>query len=619
MITEASEPRAIGADDRDLQPGQQVGEYEIEGKLGQGGFGTVFKATHPLIGKVVAIKVLNRQYSAQPEMVSRFVAEARAVNQIRNRFIIDIFGFGQLEDGRHYYVMEHLDGVPLSEYLDNQGRLGLTDAIPILRAVARALDAAHAKGIAHRDLKPENIFLASESDGTLYPKLLDFGIAKLMVTDDQLKHKTRTGAPIGTPYYMSPEQCRGRDVDHRTDVYAFGCVTYKLLTGVVPFDGEDYMEILMKQMGDPVPKASAIVPGLPPSIDQVIAWMMAKDPADRPTSVVAAVRTLEDAAVAAGVAVPMTTAPLGSIALGSRTPADLLQVTGKSTPPPGDLGGAVTIDASSVPSDSRRAPAVGPVQPAVAEHPAAPPRRRVWTFVAAAVVPLVAVFIAVVLVKKGTAVDADTTAPTSTPTSAHVVPSTERPGADDQPPSAQAIKRGSRDRTQHDDHGSSPGRISDRRPDADGNADLRNDDFGRIVNDPESPVPSITITVIGVPAGTIVTDPSGKAVTTATGGETNVSLPAGSAEVRLGFAHPTLGSGYLMVTPSEPRSLAAPTLKLPTLPGDASTPRHPVRPLHKPRKPGPGASSNAPASRGAEEGPTGTDSLELPDALKGSK
>src|SRR5688572_22013295 len=153
-------------------PGQQVGEYVIETKLGEGGFGTVFKAGHPLIGKLVAIKVLNRQYSAQPEMVSRFVAEARAVNQIRDRYIIDIFGFGQLEDGRHYYVMEFLDGLPLADYVDQQGRLALADALPILRSIARALDAAHGKGIAHRDLKPENIFLATESDGTLYPKLL---------------------------------------------------------------------------------------------------------------------------------------------------------------------------------------------------------------------------------------------------------------------------------------------------------------------------------------------------------------------------------------------------------------------------------------------------------------
>src|SRR5688500_8533157 len=176
------ETPAFATNDRDLQAGQKVGEYVIDEKIGEGGFGLVFRASHPLIGKVAAIKVLNRQYSADPEMVSRFVAEARAVNQIRHRNIIDIFAFGQIEDGRSYYVMEFLDGLPLDEHIARHGALALGDAIPVLRAVARALDAAHAKGIAHRDLKPKNIFLVHESDGSVFPKLLDFGIAKLLGT-----------------------------------------------------------------------------------------------------------------------------------------------------------------------------------------------------------------------------------------------------------------------------------------------------------------------------------------------------------------------------------------------------------------------------------------------------
>jgi serine/threonine-protein kinase len=289
------------ADDRDLLPGQKVGEYVVEEKIGAGGFGTVFRGAHPLIGKVVAIKVLKRQYSADPEMVSRFVAEARAVNQIRHRNIIDIFAFGQLDDGRHYYVMEFLEGEPLNEHLDAVGAMTLADALPILRAIARALDAAHAKGIAHRDLKPENVFLARESDGTVFPKLLDFGIAKLLGAAAQPMHKTRTGAPIGTPFYMSPEQCRGRDVDHRTDIYAFGVVAFAMLTGQVPFDGDDYMEILLKQMGTPPPAPSSVNPALPASVDAGVLWMLAKDPADRPPNLVTAVRGLEDAAAIAGV------------------------------------------------------------------------------------------------------------------------------------------------------------------------------------------------------------------------------------------------------------------------------------------------------------------------------
>ncbi len=299
--------------------GQKVGEYVVEKKIGEGGFGTVFLAQHPVIGKQVAIKVLNRQFSADPEMVSRFVAEARAVNQIRHRNIIDIFAFGRLDDGRHYYVMEYLDGMPLDEYLDERDQLTLGEAIPILRAIARALDAAHGKGIAHRDLKPENIFLAIDSDGGMFPKLLDFGIAKLLTKAETQSHKTRTGAPIGTPYYMSPEQCRGRDVDHRTDIYAFGIVTFRMLTGDIPFDGEDYMEILLQQIGEDAAPPSSIVPELTESVDQGVAWMLRKDPAERPPNLVTAVRALEDAAASAGIPVPAGPAPSGVYAASTST------------------------------------------------------------------------------------------------------------------------------------------------------------------------------------------------------------------------------------------------------------------------------------------------------------
>src|SRR5690349_19006141 len=131
--------------------GRAVGEYVVRGPLGHGAFGTVYQAVQPVIDKTVAIKVLSRRFSADPEMVSRFVAEARAVNQIRHRHIIDIFSFGQLADHRHYYVMEHLDGEPLDRYIAERGPMSVPEALPILRAIARAIDAAHAKGLAHRD------------------------------------------------------------------------------------------------------------------------------------------------------------------------------------------------------------------------------------------------------------------------------------------------------------------------------------------------------------------------------------------------------------------------------------------------------------------------------------
>src|SRR5215470_395856 len=249
--------------DPDLEAGHMVGEYQVDGKLGQGSFGTVFKAVQPLIGKVVAIKVLAPRFSADPEMVSRFAAEARAVNQIRHRNIIDIFSFGKLDDGRQYYVMEYLEGEPLDARIDREGRISLADALPILRGIGRALDAAHAKGIAHRDLKAENVFLGRDPDGAVFPKLLDFGIAKLLAPEDDHKHKTRTGTPVGTPYYMSPEQCKGKYVDHRTDLYAFGVLAYRMLTGEYPLDADDYMSILIRQLSDAPAPASSIAPEIP--------------------------------------------------------------------------------------------------------------------------------------------------------------------------------------------------------------------------------------------------------------------------------------------------------------------------------------------------------------------
>ena len=289
--------------DSDLVAGQQVGEYVIESKLGEGGFGTVFRASHPLIGKLAAVKVLSRRYSADEEIVSRFVSEARAVNQIRHRNIIDIFSFGQLDDGRCYYVMELLEGEPLDAYIDDTGGMPLGEALPVLRAIGRALDAAHVNGIAHRDLKPENVFLAREPDGTAFPKLLDFGIAKLLGDAGMTSmHRTRTGSPIGTPYYMSPEQCRGEAVDHRTDIYSFGCLAYQLLTGSLPFEGENHLEVLMKQTSEePVPASvraadNPALPPLPPEIDAAIAWMMKKAASERPPNLAAAVHALEEAA-----------------------------------------------------------------------------------------------------------------------------------------------------------------------------------------------------------------------------------------------------------------------------------------------------------------------------------
>jgi serine/threonine-protein kinase len=363
--------------DPDLTEGQMVGEYRIEAKIGEGGFGSVYRAVHPLIGKTAAIKVLNRQYSSSPQMVSRFIAEARAVNQIRHRNIIDIFSFGSLEDGRQYYVMELLEGMPCDAFITQRGRLGPEEALPILRGVARALDAAHATGIAHRDLKPENIFLVFDEDGGVFPKLLDFGIAKLLGDSGISGHKTRTGTPMGTPHYMSPEQCRGKNIDHRTDIYSFGILAHAVLTGQVPFDGDDVMDILFKQINEKAPRMSSVCPDLPAALDAPVLQMLEKDPAARPVSLTAAVDALARAASEAGYAVQVSSGRNNARVSGGPTPPGI----GRDTPARAALGEAKTIahDESKT------------VLAAEAPPTAAPKKRTTLVAVAAAFVLLAAV------------------------------------------------------------------------------------------------------------------------------------------------------------------------------------------------------------------------------------
>ncbi|MEO7111979.1 MAG: serine/threonine-protein kinase [Polyangiaceae bacterium] len=332
--------------DADLAAGQTVGEYRIEQKIGEGGFGAVYKSVHPLIGKAAAIKVLNRQYSSNPQMVSRFISEARAVNQIRHRNIIDIFAFGSLEDGRQYFVMELLEGMPLDVYLKEKGRLTPAEAIPILRSIARAIDAAHGAGIAHRDLKPENVFLTFDEDHGIFPKLLDFGIAKLLDTNVTASEspKTRTGTPMGTPYYMSPEQSRGKDVDQRTDIYSLGVMAHELLTGTLPFDGDTMMDLLIKQINAPPPPMSTVTPDIPQALDAPVLQMLEKNPANRPTSLTAAIDELAHIANANGYVVAM---PAGAAArLPGRTTG------GSSMKSPTDIGSMRTVQATSGPVTS---------------------------------------------------------------------------------------------------------------------------------------------------------------------------------------------------------------------------------------------------------------------------
>ena len=266
----------------DLPAGFVVGEYHLEKVLGRGGMGTVYAGLQPVIEKRVAIKLLNAQFSADAGLVRRFVDEARAVNRIRHANIIDIFSFGQLPapDGRHYFVMEYLEGKTLAERME-KGDLSGDDMPSFLTQICDALDAAHGENIVHRDLKPENVWIVTPKRGKPFVKLLDFGIAKLLSSGE--RSTTQTGMVMGTPHYMSPEQCHGKAVDHRTDIYAMGVMLYQLYSGRLPFSGETFAEILAKQIVD-TPEPPSRHAQIPAELDKLIMKCLAKDPAARPQS-----------------------------------------------------------------------------------------------------------------------------------------------------------------------------------------------------------------------------------------------------------------------------------------------------------------------------------------------
>jgi serine/threonine-protein kinase len=243
----------------DLLIGQTIGNYLVIQKLGEGGMGAVYLAEHPQIGKKVALKVLHSEFSANAEVTKRFFNEARAVNDIGHPNIVDIIDYGVIQAGPGreqlvYFIMEYLAGGTLSQLIRTEAPLPPERAFGIAMQVADALAASHRTGIVHRDLKPDNIILQTRGRDRDIVKLLDFGIAKLS-GDMQGSSRTRTGIVMGTPAYMSPEQCEGRgNVDFRTDVYALGIVLYEMLTGRVPFIGEGYGEILVQHLTQrPVP------------------------------------------------------------------------------------------------------------------------------------------------------------------------------------------------------------------------------------------------------------------------------------------------------------------------------------------------------------------------------
>ncbi len=270
---------------------KQVSEYIVKELIGSGGMGVVYRAVQPLIGKQVAIKVLKTEFAGAQELVQRLLVEARAVNAIQHRGIIDIFGFGQLPDGRPYVVMELLHGKPLDVFIRERKKIPVDEAVMILDEMLAALGAAHRVGIVHRDLKPGNVFLRQTDDGAYAVKLLDFGIAKIVETqaDSPL---TQQGHILGTPEYMAPEQIRGEQVKPVTDLYSMGVIAFQMISGKLPFTGES-TQVLFAHIEDEPPALSSLVPGLPTELEALVQHLLAKDPSQRLQSAEAVRKKLE--------------------------------------------------------------------------------------------------------------------------------------------------------------------------------------------------------------------------------------------------------------------------------------------------------------------------------------
>ena len=283
---------AVGGLDQfaDSLSGQTLsGKYRLDSILGQGGMGTVYVATRLHIGDTVAVKILHRQYTKDPSIAARFRREAQAAARLKHPNAVSIYDFGVTDDGSSYLVMELVEGQSLRQMIKQQGTLDLITIAEIVRQICAALEEAHRREIVHRDIKPDNVVLEMTRSGPRV-KVLDFGIAKLR--DLSLSQMTQTGTTMGTPQYMSPEQCLGQEVDSRSDIYSLGVVIYEMLCGVLPFNATTPMAMAVQQVNDPPPPLCARNPRITPAVEAVVLHMLRKQPETRPQTAAAAAAEL---------------------------------------------------------------------------------------------------------------------------------------------------------------------------------------------------------------------------------------------------------------------------------------------------------------------------------------
>lgn len=336
------------------------GRYRVDGVLGRGGMGVVYRAHQVNVDRAVAVKVLNHDASGRPEVVRRFENEARIISKLRHPNTLKLIDFGHLPDGRLFIINPLLEGLPLDEVLKREGRLPLSRTLMIVREVALALAEAHDHGVVHRDLKPANIFTERLGRQEVV-KVLDFGIAKLTHETTQITQENTT---IGTVPYMSPEQVRAEQIDARSDLYSLGCVAYECLVGRPPFGGESFLSVAMKHLNDdPPPLREAVppLPGLDAAVEELVLRCLEKLPDDRPPDAMALVKAVQriERRLAQGVegdASPFVTLPptaaLGAISGEEPTVDAPTPLSGQDPVPP--RGPSSTDRAVDAPRPARR-------------------------------------------------------------------------------------------------------------------------------------------------------------------------------------------------------------------------------------------------------------------------
>jgi hypothetical protein len=332
--------------------GQLVaGKFRLDAMIGRGGMGSVWSATHTGLGHRLAIKLIAREFVRSSEALRRFDAEAKAAARLQSRHVVQVFDNGTLDDGTPFIAMELLAGENVSDRIAHKGPFSLAQSVEVLAQSCKALGRAHAAGIVHRDIKPDNIFLAQEpdADGDVV-KILDFGVAKMTIGLENASQVTGTGALLGTPLFMSPEQIRGsRDCDHRSDLYSLGLVAYTMLTGQLAVGGDSFGDILVKICTEPLPSLLAAAPALPHSMEAWFQRACAREAGTRYQSAQEFIETLRAAAGApAAPARETTTPPLPTLHSAATSPATYGGALAES-PAFAQSAAAVSVTAAGVP------------------------------------------------------------------------------------------------------------------------------------------------------------------------------------------------------------------------------------------------------------------------------